>query len=89
MSSFDPSSGLVYREATSALVRSMVPTWMDHSTGRKIDPVTYRNSAKGSASLQEMVLRQCMWNIDRFEPEALQFLGWHYASRIYERLKKK
>ncbi|KAF1839710.1 hypothetical protein BDW02DRAFT_563766 [Decorospora gaudefroyi] len=35
-----------------------------------------------------MALRACVWNIDFMEPEALQCLGWHYADRLYHRIKE-
>jgi hypothetical protein len=34
-----------------------------------------------------MVLRTCIWNIDNMEPEALQWLGWSYAGRLYDHIK--
>ncbi|KAL6171365.1 hypothetical protein ACJQWK_02385 [Exserohilum turcicum] len=34
-----------------------------------------------------MALRACIWNVHDMEPEALQWLGWSYASPIYNHLK--
>ncbi|KAI4697772.1 uncharacterized protein J4E84_000905 [Alternaria hordeiaustralica] len=87
MESFDPSSGLVFRESTTASVRSMVPTWTSHSRGRRVDPSKYRRQAGGCDTLQAMALRACVWNVDNMEVEALQWLGWSYASRLYEHIK--
>jgi hypothetical protein len=86
MQSFDASSGLVYRESTSASVRSMIPTWTTNFRGRRVDPSKHR-SALGCDTLQEMALRTCIWNIDNIEPEALQWLGWSYAGRLYNHIK--
>ncbi|OAL54927.1 hypothetical protein IQ07DRAFT_281076 [Pyrenochaeta sp. DS3sAY3a] len=84
--SFDPSSGLVFTERSSGNPRSMVPTWMTHARGKRIDPSKYRNRF-GTSTLKQMVLRYCLFNIDAFTPEALKWLGWHFASQIYHHLK--
>ena len=87
MSLFDQSSGQVYTETVSAPVPSMIPTWTTQARGRRENPAEYQHRGKGCSTLQQMTLRSCIWHIDLMEPEALQWLGWHYASRIYERLK--
>ena len=88
MLSFDQSSGLVFTERTSAQVQSMVPAWTTFSRGGKVNPSSYKHPGNGCSSLQRMVLRYCLWNIDVFDIESLQYLGWHYATQIYEELKK-
>ncbi|KAH8643832.1 succinyl-3-ketoacid-coenzyme a transferase [Alternaria alternata] len=87
MENFDPSSGLVYRETTSASVSSMIPKWTSHSRGRRIDPSKHQRLTPGCDTLQSMALRCCIWNIDNMEPEALQWLRWSYASRLHDYLK--
>ncbi|KAF1946718.1 hypothetical protein EJ02DRAFT_366921 [Clathrospora elynae] len=88
MSLFDKSSGLVYTETTSGRVRSMIPTWATHSRGRRPDPSKHQHRGNGSSTLQSMAIRACIWHVDSMEPEALQWLGWHYASRLYDKLKQ-
>ncbi|KAH8727092.1 hypothetical protein GQ44DRAFT_612021 [Phaeosphaeriaceae sp. PMI808] len=33
-----------------------------------------------------MALRACVWNVELFLPETLQWAGWHYASLIYKQV---
>lgn len=84
MAQFDPSSGLVFTERL-APVRSMVPAWTTNSRGKRVNPS--RSLQLRCSSLQEMALRACVWNVDNMEPEALKWLGWPYARRLYDRLK--
>lgn len=88
MAQFDYSSRQVYTETISAPVRSMLPTWMTRARGRKDDPVSFRTLGKGCSRLREMALRTCVWHVESMEPEALKWLGWHYACQIYDKLKK-
>ena len=88
MQNFVPENGQIYTETTASGTRSMVPTWMRHSTGRSVNPARFRNSDKGADSLQEMALRACCWNKHMFMPEALEYAGWFYAEKIYRRLKE-
>ena len=87
MKGFDRKSGQVYTETTSSRVRSMIPAWKTHVTGRRVNPQFYSNRAKGSSSLLDMAMRSCCWNIELFMPETLQYPGWHYAGMIYRYLK--
>ena len=88
MQNFVPENGQIYTETTASGTRSMVPTWMRHSTGRSVDPAKFKNGGKGAGSLQEMALRACCWNKHLFMPEALECAGWHYAEKVYRRLKE-
>ncbi|KAF2849265.1 hypothetical protein T440DRAFT_469371 [Plenodomus tracheiphilus IPT5] len=85
---YEESSGQVYTETVSAEVRSMIPAWPRHTSGRRIDPSKHRERCNGTSSLQDMALRSCLWHFDSMEPEALQWLGWHYARWIYKQLKE-
>ena len=86
--SFHRDSGQVYRETTSSRATSMVPMWRKHATGRRVDPQTYKNKAKGSSTLRDMAMRSCCWNAELFTSEALHCADWHYAGQIYQRLKE-
>ncbi|KAH7378765.1 hypothetical protein BKA66DRAFT_142475 [Pyrenochaeta sp. MPI-SDFR-AT-0127] len=88
MSLFDKSSGLVYTETISAPAGSMVQTWSTRVRGTRINPSLYRSHGNGCSSLQEMALRSCVWHVQMIEPEALQWLGWHYARQIYNKIKQ-
>lgn len=88
MQNFVPENGQIYTETTVISRRSMIPTWMRHSTGRSVDPARFKNSGQGADSLQEMALRACCWNKHLFMPEALEYAGWFYAEKIYRRLKE-
>jgi hypothetical protein len=86
MKHFDKGTGVVYTETTSAVVESMVPTWMYQARGKRSKKSTLRSRGSGCSTLQAMALRSCAFNADFFEPETLQWGGWHYASRIYQHL---
>jgi hypothetical protein len=88
MSHFDSSSGLIYTEKTFDRVGSMIPKWTTHSRGRRKNPTMHLHDGPGCSRLHPMALRACIWNVDNMEPEALQWLGWHYAGRLYDELKK-
>lgn len=87
MESFTRSNGQIYTERTSGAVRSMVPSWKKHCTGKRIHPRKYRRIQGGASSLKVMALRACCWNAEIFTPEALEYPGWHYASMIHKQLK--
>lgn len=87
MKSFNRDNGQIYTETTSGVVRSMIPSWKKHSTGRRVNPKKYRYIEGGSSSLRDMALRACCWNAEIFTPEALEYPGWHYAAMIYRKLK--
>ncbi|KAH5249073.1 hypothetical protein HBI70_213560 [Parastagonospora nodorum] len=86
MKRFDRETGVVYTETTSAVVESMVPTWMYQARGKCSKKSTLRSRGSGCSTLQAMALRSCAFHADFFEPETLQWGGWHYASRIYHHL---
>ena len=86
MKRFDKDTGVVYTETTSAVVTSMVPTWMYQARGKRSKTSTLRSRGKGCSTLQAMALRSCAFHAELFEPETLQWCGWHYASRIYQHL---
>jgi hypothetical protein len=86
MSSFDKATGVVYTETTSALIGSMVPTWMSQARGKRNKNATLTSRGKGCSSLQEMALRCCAWNSELFVPETLQWAGWYYANQIYQHM---
>lgn len=81
------ASGQVYTETTTS-VQSMVPAWTAQSTGKKINPATYRNPGPGSSSLRNMTLRSCAWYINDFTPETFENVDWPIAEEIYKRLKE-
>jgi hypothetical protein len=92
MTSYDKTTGVVYTETTSALVGSMVPTWMyqtsqkNRTKGNYVKQSALKERGQGCSSLQDMVLRHCVENIELFLPETLQWAGWHYARKIYQYL---
>ena len=88
MSHFDSSSGLVYTEKISDRVGSMILKWPTYSRGRRTDPSTFVHQGSGCSSLQSMALRACIWNVDDMDHETLQALECHYATRVYDQLKK-
>ncbi|KAI8939665.1 hypothetical protein NX059_003423 [Plenodomus lindquistii] len=88
MAIYDEASGQVFTETVSDEVRSMIPAWSRYTSGRRVDPSTYKERWNGTASLKDTAMRSCLWRINDIEPSALQWLGWHYASQIYNELKK-
>lgn len=92
MTSYDKTTGVVYTETTSASVGSMVPTWM-HQTSRNnrtkgdyVKQSALKQPKQGCSSLQDMALRHCVADSELFLPETLQWAGWHYAGKIYQKL---
>ena len=88
MELFNPKNGQIYRETVSSSRESMLPAWRQHSTGKRVDPYTHTNSARGAARLQEMAMRACCWHIDQFVPEYLQ-QEREYFFKIYQHLLRR
>lgn len=86
MTYFDAESGQVYTEVVSGRVESMVPEWTTFAKGKRDDPLVYSSRGIGCSRLQDMAMRACVWDVGQMDPEALQWLGWHYASRVYQKL---
>lgn len=83
----DRINGHYYADRVSS-APSMMLKWRYHTTGRRANPQTYRNPARGASSLRDTALRSCCWNVWLFAPEALEVGGWWYAEMIYRRLKE-
>jgi hypothetical protein len=90
MEVFDRSTGQVYTETVSYQVKSMAPSLDQKICGlaKPVDPAKYKNPS-GCASLRDMALRSCTWNINSFLPETLKDVEWHYANQILQKLESR
>jgi hypothetical protein len=88
MEVFDRSTGQIYVETTSPQVESMGPSLHRKICGviKPINPAKHKNSL-GCASLHDMALRSCTWNIESFLPETLKDVEWYHANQVLLNLK--
>lgn len=89
MESFDPDSGQVYTETTSAQVGSMILKWPSFCRGRQQDPEKPWTNGEGCSSLKMMAARACVVEKDQFTPELLHDLEWPIARPIFLELMQR
>ncbi|KAF2838511.1 hypothetical protein M501DRAFT_810988 [Patellaria atrata CBS 101060] len=83
----DSKSGLTYKES-QVKVRSMLPDWIDKTTGCNREIKRFRNKGRGVPSLEAMATRCLLLNAKELRLDTFENVPWVLGKKIWEEFRK-